>query len=78
MGIFKQISGNHLTTTDKQLIRSSIDNDLQDVQTKNKKLHIISTDDSGNVKAKLYSFEVGIGIGSKKQWCGREIVFKPQ
>ena len=73
----KLITNIHLTTLEKKLIKTSIDNGLQDVQTKKKRLHIISTDNEGNVKANLYSFEVGIGIGSKSRWVCREVVFSP-
>ena len=61
---------------EKKLISTSIDNNLQDVQTKQKKLSIICEDSEGNIKANLYSYEVGIGIGAKKYWKQTEIIFK--
>ena len=33
-------------------------------------------DDKGNIKANLYSYEEGIGIGAKKHWKQSEIIFK--
>lgn len=73
----KQITNIHLTTLDKKLIKASIENGLKDVQTKKKRLHIICTNNEGEVKANLYSFEVGMGIGSKSRWVCREVVFSP-
>lgn len=66
----------HLTALDKKLIKTSIENNLQDVQTKRKRLNIICKDNEGNVKAHLYSFEKGIGIDAKSRWKQTEITFK--
>lgn len=71
------IKATHLTTLDKKLIKSSIENNLQDVFTKKKRLNIISQDAAGNVKANLLSFAPGIGIGSKSYWQKQEVIFKP-
>ncbi len=74
MQIIKAI---HLTALDKKLIKSSIENNLQDVFTKKKRLNIICKDGAGNVKANLLSFAPGIGIGSKSYWQKQEVIFKP-
>ena len=73
---YKIVKSHHLTALEKKLISVSIDNNLQDVHTKQKKLSIISKDAEGNIKANLYSYEVGIGIGAKKYWKQTEIIFK--
>jgi len=74
MQIIKAI---HLTALDKKLIKSSIENNLQDVFTKKKRLNVICQDATGNVKANLLSFAPGIGIGSKSYWQKQEVIFKP-
>lgn len=71
----KIIKAHHLTALEKKMIRTSLENNLQDITTKNKRLNIICSDPNGNIKANLYSFEVGIGIGAKKRWVNREIEF---
>lgn len=73
---FKVIKALHLTALDKKLINTSIANDLKDVSTKEKRLNIICTDAEGIVKADLYSFALGIGIDSKKEWRKIEIQFQ--
>ena len=73
---YKIVKSHHLTALEKKLISTSIENDLQDVQTKRKKLNIICEDAEGNIKANLYSYEEGIGIGAKKYWKQSEIIFK--
>jgi len=73
----KIIKSLHLTALDKKLIKSSIENNLQDVFTKKKRLNIICQDAAGNVKADLLSFAPGIGIGSKSYWQKQEVIFKP-
>lgn len=74
---FKTIKAHHLTALDRKLITTSIANNLQDVSTPNKRLYNICQDAEGIVKSYLYSFEVGIGIDSKKEWIKREVQFKP-
>ena len=54
---YKIIKSKHLTALEKKLILTSIDNNLQDVQTKRKRLNIICEDAEGNIKANLYSHE---------------------
>ena len=76
MKTYKIIKSKHLTSLEKKLISVSIENNLQDVQTRQKRLNIICQDAEGNVKANLYSYEVGIGIGAKKYWKQSEIIFK--
>ena len=66
----------HLTAIDKKLIKASIENGLKDVQTKKKRLNIICSDAEGIVKANLFSFAPGIGIGAKSYWQKQEIIFK--
>ena len=73
---YKIVKSHHLTALEKKLISTSIENDLQDVQTKQKRLVIICKDNEGNIKANLYSYEEGIGIGAKKYWKQTEIIFK--
>ena len=73
---YKIVKSHHLTALEKKLISTSINNNLQDVQTKQKKLNIICSDHDGNIKANLYSYEEGIGIGAKKYWKQSEIIFK--
>ena len=73
---YKIIKSKHLTALEKKLILTSIDNNLQDVQTKRKRLNIICEDAEGNIKSNLYSHEEGIGIGAKKYWKQTEIIFK--
>ena len=73
---YKIVKSHHLTALEKKLISTSIENDLQDVQTKQKRLAIICKDNEGNIKANLYSYEIGIGIGAKKYWKQTEIIFK--
>lgn len=73
---FKTIKTHHLTALDRKLINTSIANNLQDVSTKQKRFNVICQDAEGIVKAHLYSFEVGIGIDSQKEWKKREIQFK--
>ena len=46
------------------------------MKTKQKCLNIIAEDNEGNIKANLYSYEEGIGIGAKKYWKQTEIIFK--
>lgn len=71
---FTQTTGVHLTSVDRMLIKASIENGNQPVGTKQKKLQIVEV--NGNeVKAVLHSFEVGIGIGSKKSWVGRKVEY---
>ena len=70
---YKIVKSHHLTALEKKLISTSIENNLQDVQTKQKRLVIICEDNEGNVKANLYSYE--IGIGAKKSWKQSEIIF---
>ena len=65
---YKIVKSHHLTALEKKLISKSINNNLQDVQTKQKRLNIICEDAEGNIKANLYSYEEGIGIGAKKHW----------
>ena len=48
---YKIIKSKHLTALEKKLILTSIDNNLQDVQTKRKRLNIICEDAEGNIKA---------------------------
>lgn len=67
----------HLTAHDRKLINTSIANNLQDVSSPKKRLNIICTDEQGNVKANLWSYEVGIGWGAKSRWVMSEIIFKP-
>ena len=76
MKTYKIVKSHHLTALEKILISTSIENNLQDVQTKYKTLNIISEDKEGNIKANLYSYEIGIGIGAKKYWKQSEIIFK--
>ena len=76
MKTYKIVKSHHLTALEKKLISTSIENNLQDVQTKHKTLNIISEDVEGNIKANLYSYEEGIGIGAKKYWKQSEIIFK--
>ena len=73
---YKIVKSHHLTALEKKLITTSIDNNLQDVQTKQKRLNVICEDAEGNIKANLYSYEIGIGIGAKKYWKQSEIIFK--
>ncbi len=73
---YKIIKSKHLTALEKKLISTSIENNLQDVQTKQKRLNIICKDNEGNIKANLYSYDIGIGIGAKKYWKQSEIIFK--
>ena len=73
---YKIVKSHHLTALEKKLISTSIENYLQDVQTKQKILNIIAEDNEGNIKANLYSYEEGIGIGAKKYWKQSEIIFK--
>ena len=73
---YKIVKSHHLTALEKKLISTSVENDLQDVQTKQKRLNIICEDAEGNIKANLYSYEIGIGIGAKKSWKRSEIIFK--
>jgi hypothetical protein len=73
---FKIIKATHLTPLDRKLINTSIANNLQDVSTQQKRFNIICQDAEGIIKAYLYSFEVGIGINSRKEWRKREIQFK--
>jgi len=73
----KIIKALHLTQLDKKLIKLSIENGLKDAHTKRKRLHIICSDSEGNVKANLFSFAVGIGLGAKSYWQKEEIIFKP-
>ena len=73
---YKIVKSHHLTALEKKLISTSINNNLQDVQTKQKRLSIICEDAEGNIKANLYSYEEGIGIGAKKHWKQSEIIFK--
>ncbi|MDR6548485.1 hypothetical protein J2810_004575 [Chryseobacterium rhizosphaerae] len=77
-GNFKQTKGGHLTALDRKLINTSIANNMQDVSTKQKQLNIITTDGHGNYKAVINSYEAGIGIGSKKSWCRKQIEFSVQ
>ena len=76
MKTYKIIKSKHLTALEKKLISTSINNNLQDVQTKQKRLTVICEDAEGNIKANLYSHEEGIGIGAKKYWKHSEIIFK--
>ena len=76
MKTYKIIKSKHLTALEKKLISTSINNNLQDVQTKQKRLTVICEDAEGNIKANLYSHEEGIGIGAKKYWKQTEIIFK--
>ena len=71
---YKIVKSHHLTALEKKLISTSIENNLQDVQTKQKRLNVICEDAEGNIKANLYSYE--IGIGAKKYWKQSEIIFK--
>lgn len=71
----KVITAIHLTAHDKKLINFSLVNNLQDVYTSKKRLKIISKSDDGIVKANLWSYEVGIGIGAKMEWRKKEIQF---
>jgi len=71
---YKIVKSHHLTALEKELISTSIENNLQDVQTKHKTLNIIAEDKEGNIKANLYSYEEG--IGAKKYWKQTEIIFK--
>ena len=73
---YKIVKSHHLTALEKKLISTSIENNLQDVQTKQKRLNVICEDAEGNIKANLYSYEIGIGIGAKKYWKQSEIIFK--
>ena len=73
---YKIVKSHHLTALEKKLISTSINNNLQDVQTKQKRLNIITEDNEGNIKAHLCSYEEGIGIGAKKYWKQSEIIFK--
>ena len=73
---YKIVKSHHLTALEKKLISTSINNNLQDVETKQKRLSIICEDAEGNIKANLYSYEEGIGIGAKKSWKQSEIIFK--
>ena len=73
---YKIVKSHHLTALEKKLISTSVNNNLQDVQTKQKRLSIICEDAEGNIKANLYSYEEGIGIGAKKHWKQSEIIFK--
>ena len=73
---YKIIKSKYLTALEKKLISTSIENNLQDVSTKNKRLIFICEDNEKNYKFHLYSFEHGIGIGAKKEWIKREIIFK--
>ena len=73
---YKIVKSKHLTALEKKLISTSINNNLQDVQTKQKRLTVICEDAEGNIKANLYSHEEGIGIGAKKYWKQSEIIFK--
>lgn len=73
----KIIKSFHLTGLDKKLIASSIENGITDVHTKKKRLNIVCIDSEGTVKANLFSFAPGIGIGAKSYWQKQEIIFKP-
>ena len=73
---YKIVKSHHLTALEKKLISTSIENNFQDVHTKQKRLNIIAEDNEGNIKANLYSYEIGIGIGAKKYWKQSEIIFK--
>mgnify|MGYP003610368800 CR=1 FL=1 len=73
---YKIIKSKHLTALEKKLISVSIENNLQDVQTKQKRLNVICEDAEGNIKANLYSYEVGIEKKKKKYWKQSEIIFK--
>ena len=66
----------HITPLERKLIKLSFENNMQDVSTKNKRLIFICEDNEKNYKFHLYSFEHGIGIGAKKEWIKREIIFK--
>lgn len=76
--MYKIIKSKHLTAHDKRLIIASINNNLQDVATPKKRLIIISQDAENNVKANLYSYQVGLGIGAKSSWHRQEIEFEIQ
>ena len=71
----KILKATHLTAHDRKLIKASLDNNLQDVSTPKKRLNIICQNAEGTVKANLWTFAVGIGIGSKSQWRKKEIQF---
>lgn len=66
---------NHLTAHDRRLIRTSLNNNLQDVSTPKKRLNIICQNAEGTVKANLWTYAVGIGIGAKSEWTKQEIEF---
>jgi hypothetical protein len=74
---FKVLKCRHLTALDRKLISASINAELQDVYTPQKRLNIICTDAIGNVKANLLTFQHEIGLGAKKSWYTQEIIFKP-